>query len=83
MAWKNNLFWFDNEDMQTIMREVSRWYDAEIVYKGNVTNHYGFVLERNLPVSKLLKILELTGGVILQLKAKNYGDEITKKKRKG
>ena len=63
MAWKNQLFWFENEDIQTIMREVARWYDADIIFKGEVTTHYGFVLQRNLPVSKLLKVLELTGGV--------------------
>lgn len=76
MAWKNNLFWFDNDDIQTIMREVARWYDAEIVYEGNVTNHYGFMLERNLPVSKLLKILELTGGVHFTIE----GNKITVRK---
>jgi ferric-dicitrate binding protein FerR (iron transport regulator) len=31
MAWKNGLFHFENADMKTVMRQLSRWYDVEVV----------------------------------------------------
>src|SRR6185312_10938857 len=34
IAWKNGLFQFDGADIKTIMREIGRWYDVEIEYKG-------------------------------------------------
>src|SRR5665213_1915814 len=32
-AWKNGQTLFDDEDIQTIMRQVSRWYDVDVVYE--------------------------------------------------
>lgn len=34
IAWKNGLFRFDNTDIETIMRQLSRWYDVEVVFEG-------------------------------------------------
>jgi len=33
MAWKNGYFIFENEDIQTIMKLISRWYDVDVEYK--------------------------------------------------
>ncbi len=33
-AWKNGIFNFNNADIQTIMRQLSRWYDVEVQYEG-------------------------------------------------
>src|SRR6266542_2787441 len=35
MAWKNGLFHFENADIKTVMRQLSRWYDVDVVYKRN------------------------------------------------
>jgi len=58
-AWKDGFFWFDNTDIHTLMRQVSRWYDVEVEFKGNITDD-GFTgkVDRNVPLSKLLKVLE-------------------------
>ncbi len=34
IAWKSGLFRFDNTDIETIMRQLSRWYDVEVVFDG-------------------------------------------------
>jgi len=34
IAWKNGLFRFDNTDIETIMRQLARWYDVEVVFEG-------------------------------------------------
>jgi ferric-dicitrate binding protein FerR (iron transport regulator) len=59
-AWKDGFFWFNNTDIYTLMRQVSRWYDVEVEFKGKVTDD-GFTgkVSRNVPLSKLLNVLEL------------------------
>lgn len=59
-AWKNGLFSFENEDIKTIMRQVSRWYDVKVVYTGNLPDEK-FVGEipRASNLADVFKILEL------------------------
>ncbi|MGM9478293.1 FecR domain-containing protein [Pedobacter sp. GSP4] len=60
MAWKNDLFAFDNDDLKTIMRQISRWYDLDIVYQGKITDEkYIGEIPRNSNLSEVFKILEL------------------------
>lgn len=35
-AWKNGLFSFNKSDIQTVMRQFSRWYDVDVVYEGAI-----------------------------------------------
>jgi transmembrane sensor len=58
-AWKDGFFWFNNTDIRTLMRQVSRWYDVEVEFQGNITDD-GFTgkVSRNVPLSKLLNVLE-------------------------
>lgn len=37
MAWKNGLFSYNNVDIQTLMRDLGRAYDVEVVYEGEPT----------------------------------------------
>jgi transmembrane sensor len=64
IAWKNGLFFFENEPIERIMKEIARWYDIEVVYQANVSDKtvWGSVT-RYANVSKVLSIIELTGGV--------------------
>lgn len=63
MAWKNGRFQFSSADLKSILRQISRWYDVEIEYKGNVDLHFTGQLTRNDNVSKVFEKLELTGEV--------------------
>jgi transmembrane sensor len=64
IAWKNGYFIFDNENIQSIMRKVSRWYDVDIAYSGNIDEgNFGGTVSRFKSVSGILKSLELTGTV--------------------
>ncbi len=36
IAWKNGYFQLSDADIRTIMRQVARWYDVEVVYEGAV-----------------------------------------------
>lgn len=70
MAWKDGMFRFSDADIETIMRQAARWYDVEVVYEGKVNSHFVANLPRNLPVSKLLTLLELTNRVHFKVEGK-------------
>lgn len=64
MAWKNGYFQFQNTSIEEVMREVSRWYDVEVVFPEKVPHEEftGFI-SRKVKLSVVLKILEQGGGV--------------------
>ncbi|WP_419698051.1 FecR family protein [Mucilaginibacter sp. NFX135] len=62
LAWKNGKFLFRNTDLHTIMRQLSRWYDVDVEYQGNVAQkHYRGRISRNVPVSDIFQILKTSG----------------------
>ncbi|MEO9145512.1 MAG: FecR domain-containing protein [Ginsengibacter sp.] len=63
VAWKNGLFQFDNTNIQDIMRKISRWYDVEVVFEGDIPNtRFNGKIYRNVNASMVFKILE-EGGI--------------------
>ena len=71
VAWKNNQFMFDSENIQTVMRMVERWYDVDVEYVGDITDEkfWGGV-SRFDNVSKVLKSLESTGKVHFKIEGR-------------
>ncbi|OQP52829.1 hypothetical protein A4H97_24325 [Niastella yeongjuensis] len=63
IAWKDGLFRFQDASIESIMRQVARWYDVEIVYDGKIEKQFIGTIPRQVPVSTVLKILESTGWV--------------------
>jgi ferric-dicitrate binding protein FerR (iron transport regulator) len=65
LAWKNGLFYFQNTNITTIMEDVARWYNVEVVYETQdlKSKNFSGVLSRYGQVDALLKRLELTGAV--------------------
>lgn len=64
LAWKNGMFIFDNESLESIMKKVSRWYDVDVVFEGVDKNKlFEGRVSRLANISRVLKELELTGGV--------------------
>ncbi|MBB6126521.1 FecR family protein [Mucilaginibacter lappiensis] len=62
VSWKNGKFLFRNTDLHTIMRQLSRWYDVDVEYQGNVVQkHYRGRISRNVPVSEIFQILKTSG----------------------
>lgn len=62
IAWKTGFFEFANTDLATIMRQIARWYDVEVVFlkKYPVEQFFGRI-NRNLPLSDILGLLEESG----------------------
>ena len=64
VAWKNNQFIFEKEDIRYIMRMISRWYNVEIVYHGELpSTTFSGGVSRFANVSEVLRPLESTGEV--------------------
>ncbi len=70
VAWKNGMFKFKEVLIENIMRQVSRWYDVEIVYEGKLNYHFTATIHRHEPVSKLLDLLEKTNNVHFTIEGK-------------
>lgn len=63
VAWKNGSFQFTAQTIQSIMRQISRWYDVEIVYEGTISKEtFSGIVSRNSNVSEVMKILA-EGGI--------------------
>ncbi len=63
VAWTNGIFDFKNTDIKTILREAARWYNVQFKYDEVLSTTFSGQISRNVNVSQLLKILELTGKV--------------------
>ncbi|TDX00289.1 FecR family protein [Dinghuibacter silviterrae] len=63
VAWKNGYFRFDGVDLPVVMRQLSRWYDVDVVYQGHKEKTYEFVgtVARSANLSSVLKVLEING----------------------
>jgi ferric-dicitrate binding protein FerR (iron transport regulator) len=71
VAWKDDLFSFNNTDIKTLMRQLSRWYDADIVMPRDIPPvTFTGNISRNSNLSAVLKILELTEEVSFTIEGK-------------
>ncbi|CAL1516440.1 FecR domain-containing protein [Chitinophaga sp. MM2321] len=62
IAWKTGFFEFANTDLATIMRQVARWYDVEVVFRNKHPSEQFFGrVSRNMPLSHILRLLEENG----------------------
>ncbi len=62
-AWKDGLFSLQDADINDIMRQISRWYDVDIIYEGHIQQKFVGRIPRNMKLSDVLKVLESTGWV--------------------
>ncbi|HWB90359.1 MAG TPA: FecR domain-containing protein [Puia sp.] len=61
MAWKNGYFSFRDADIKTVMRQVARWYDIDVVYEGtHYTETFSGKIGRALTLKDLLEGLAQT-----------------------
>ncbi|TMI92045.1 MAG: DUF4974 domain-containing protein [Bacteroidetes bacterium] len=69
-GWKDGWFVFHDAPIESVMRQVERWYDAKIVYKGEVKELFNATILRKEPLSKLLHYLETNGYVHFKVENK-------------
>lgn len=71
IAWKNGKFKFTNENIESLMRKVSRWYDVEVEYRGDISKEgFGGQVSSSRNVSEVLEVLQLTGLVHFEIEGR-------------
>lgn len=71
VAWKNGSFVFRHANIQDIMKQISRWYDVEVEYRGDVKDRYfGGTYSKYKDVTELLSGLELTGLIHFKIEGR-------------
>ena len=70
LAWKDGLFYYNGANIETIMKQISRWYGVEVVYKDQVKETFVAEIPRYVPLSTLLALLELTRQVHFKIEGK-------------
>jgi transmembrane sensor len=75
VAWKNGYTSFRSADIKTIMHQVTRWYDVDIVYESDIPERtFTGEVPRDARLSELLKIFEASNihfiieGRVIKLK---------------
>lgn len=62
IAWKEGRFNFQDVHLREVMRQLSRWYDIEVVYENGVPDlEFIGEIERSLPLTEVLKGLKMSG----------------------
>ncbi|MCD0488357.1 DUF4974 domain-containing protein [Pedobacter sp. MC2016-14] len=72
LAWKNGLFMFSGQDLESIMKQVSRWYDVEVAFENEAVKRQTFkgAISRFKNISQLLEVLESTGSVHFKMEGR-------------
>ncbi|WEK18684.1 MAG: FecR family protein [Candidatus Pedobacter colombiensis] len=74
MAWKNGNFMFDGEDLNSIMRKISKWYNVKVTYQHQPAEVlFTGVVSRSKNLIAVIRALEATGKVHFKVE----GNQIT------
>jgi hypothetical protein len=63
MAWKQGRFVFNNDLLANILKQLERWYDLDINYAHIPHTRYQAFISRNVPLTEVIDMLELTGNI--------------------
>jgi transmembrane sensor len=59
VSWKNGFFYFGRASFAAVMRQISRWYNIDVVYEGKVPElEFGGKIDRSLTLEELLQYLD-------------------------
>ncbi|OFY44600.1 MAG: hypothetical protein A2X18_03225 [Bacteroidetes bacterium GWF2_40_14] len=65
IAWKKGLFNFNDTDLESIMKNLSRWYDIDVQYESKDLKAltFGAIISRRSNISAILNLMKMTGTV--------------------
>ncbi|WP_159638469.1 FecR family protein [Sphingobacterium composti Ten et al. 2007 non Yoo et al. 2007] len=74
LAWKNNLFYFNNLSLDRIAKQIEDWYGVKVNIEASVAklnNTYSGELARNVPLTKVKDMLEFISGLDVRIEGDN------------
>ena len=78
LAWKNNIFFFNNLSIHRIAKQIEDWYGVRVhigrdVAESNST--YSGELRRDVPLTEVRKMLEFISGLDVKIEGNNLNIE--------
>lgn len=72
LAWKNKEFRFENDDMIHIAYELSRWYDVQVKFAGDIDmkKQYSGSMSRELSLAQVLNVLQFGSDFNFEIREK-------------
>ena len=71
VAWKGGFFSFNNDDIRTVMAQLAKWYDVELVYVGKPsTEHFTGQISRSKNIGLVLEYIEKTKNIKFEIEGK-------------
>jgi len=62
IAWKNGQFVFNSTSLEQLMKQISRWYDVDVEYKGQIPQeNFTGIVSRSSNLSQVLNIVKQAG----------------------
>ncbi len=70
VSWRQGKFEFANDDLETVMKRLARWYDFTYEFGNDDAKNYHFSarINNNEPISGILEMLQLTTDVKFEIK---------------
>lgn len=70
LAWKDGFFLFEEAELSSIMRQLSRWYDVDVVFENkDVKDKFTGKIPRNISLKNVLKVLTYS-DVVFRIEGK-------------
>ncbi|SDE44332.1 FecR family protein [Mucilaginibacter pineti] len=72
VAWKEGVFLFNDDQLDDIMKRISRWYDVEVEFKDREIkkDRFSGTVSRFAQISQVLRKLEVLGGVAFKIEGR-------------
>lgn len=71
IAWKEGNFMFNDEQIQSMMKKLSRWYDVDVVYSSTISHErFWGTYARAKSLNSLLKSLEETHAIHFKIEGR-------------
>lgn len=71
VAWKNGRFVFDNENIESIMRKLARWYNVEVIYQDDVRDiPFTAFISKYDNISKILDKITYTQNIHFKIEGR-------------
>ena len=71
LAWKNGYFRFNNKRIDQVMTELSRWYNIEVEYEGEISNEkFNGNISKYKNISEVLTMLSYSNAVRFKIEGR-------------
>lgn len=69
LSWKNNTFYFKNDNLKNVMQQIENWYGVRVQLDRSLANGatYSGEIRRDVPLSEMLDMLEFTSGLVFSV----------------